>query len=122
VAVTAGARVLAFAGIARPERFFDVVRRQGWDLVHTVTFRDHYWFKTADLDRMLALARSLRADVILTTEKDAVRLLDLEIGAGPVVLAYLPMNVAVEPAERFEEWLRDRLLRARTVSSRSTHP
>jgi hypothetical protein len=51
-----------------------------------------------------------------------MRLLDLEIAASPIVFAYLPMSVAIEPAGRFEEWLRERLLAARTVPSRSTHP
>lgn len=114
VPVTVGSRALAFAGIARPERFFDAVRRQGWNVVRTITFRDHYWFKATDLDRLLARARSLSADVILTTEKDAMRLLDLPIPPGPPVLAYVPMSVSIEPAERFEKWLRERLLAART--------
>ena len=114
--VTVGARALAFAGIARPERFFDAVRRQGWDVVRTIAYRDHHWFTTADLDRLIALARSLGAEVILTTEKDAMRLLDLPIAAGPPVFAYVPMSVAIEPAETFKAWLRERLLAARSRS------
>ena len=114
-------RALAFAGIARPERFFDAVRRQGWDVVRTIAYRDHYWFRRTDLDRLVGWARSLRADVILTTEKDAMRLLDLPIAPGPPVFAYVPMSVTIEPAERFDTWLRERLVAARSRSDLSTH-
>jgi len=117
-----GARALAFAGIARPERFFDAARRQGWEVVRTISFRDHYWFKVSDVDQLLALARSLSTDVILTTEKDAMRLLDLPIGARPPGFAYLPMSVAIEPADVFAEWLGERLLAARrSRTNLSTH-
>jgi len=122
VPIAPGSRAVAFAGIARPERLFDAARRQGWDVVHTVPFRDHYWFEASDVDRLLALARSVSADVILTTEKDAMRLLDLPIVPGQPVFAYLPMSVAVEPARAFVEWLGERLLAARTFrTDLSTH-
>jgi tetraacyldisaccharide 4'-kinase len=111
--VTPGSRALACAGIARPERFFDAARRQGWNVVRTVPFRDHHWFTAGDVDRLLAMARSLSADVILTTEKDAMRLLDLSIASGPPAFAYLPMTVAIEPGRIFAEWVGQRLLAAR---------
>jgi tetraacyldisaccharide 4'-kinase len=114
------ARALAFAGVARPERFFDAVRRQGWDVVRTIAYRDHHWFTATDLDRLVGWARSLRADVILTTEKDAMRLLDLPL-ASDALFAYLPMSVSIDPAARFETWLRERLTAARSRSDRSTH-
>lgn len=116
VSIDPGGRALAFAGIARPDRFFDAVRRQGWHLRRTVAFRDHYWFEAGDVDRLLSLARSLGADIILTTEKDAIRLLDVPMAAPPV-MAYLPMSVAIEPAEAFVEWLGERLLAARAVGT-----
>src|SRR5712691_506237 len=43
-------RVLAFAGIARPERFFNALRSLGYDVVREMTFRDHRWYTPADLD------------------------------------------------------------------------
>jgi tetraacyldisaccharide 4'-kinase len=109
----AGMRALAVAGIARPERFFDAARAQGWDVVKSVAFRDHHWFTTADLKRLLATARSVNADVILTTEKDAVRLLDLPLGPIPRTFAFLPMTMRIEPAAAFSAWLRSRIEAAR---------
>ena len=53
-----GARVLAVAGIARPERFFDDVRDAGFDLVHTLVFRDHQRYLPRDAARIQAEART----------------------------------------------------------------
>ena len=105
----AGMRALAVAGIARPQRFFDAARRHGWDVVQELAFRDHHWFDAADLKRMLAIARAAQADVILTTEKDAMRLLHLPLAPIPRTFAYLPLTVAIEPAAEFYGWLSDLL-------------
>jgi tetraacyldisaccharide 4'-kinase len=102
----AGRRVLAVAGIARPQRFFTALRAHGWDVVREVCFRDHHWFSSADMERIVELARESQVDVILTTEKDAVRMQDRPIG-GPT-LAYLPMRVSIEPPP-FITWLRSRI-------------
>jgi tetraacyldisaccharide 4'-kinase len=108
-----GMRALGVAGIARPRRFFEAARAQGWDLVRELAFRDHHWFGTSDLTRMLATARAANADVILTTEKDAMRLTALPLAPIPRTFAFLPMTVAIEPAAEFEAWLRQRLAAAR---------
>jgi tetraacyldisaccharide 4'-kinase len=108
----AGMRAVAVAGIARPQRFFDAARAQGWELVKEVAFRDHHWFTETDLTRMLAAARADSADLILTTEKDAMRLLDLPLDPSPP-FAYLPMTVAIEPAAAFREFIGARLAAAR---------
>jgi len=112
----AGARALAVAGIARPERFFAAARSQGWDVVQELAFRDHHWFDAADLKRMLATARAANADVILTTEKDAMRLLDLPLAPIPRTFAFLPMTVAIEPADAFHDLI---AVGARVLARRS---
>jgi len=96
-----GTRVVAVAGIARPERFFSALRGQGYDLVREVRFPDHHWYSAGDLDRIRAIAKETGADRVVTTEKDAVR-----VGAG---WAVLPMTAVIEPAARFSSWLRERL-------------
>jgi tetraacyldisaccharide-1-P 4'-kinase len=62
---------------------------------------------------MVASARAESADIILTTEKDAMRLLDLRLGAVAPTWAYLPMTVAIEPAAEFREFVSARLADAR---------
>ncbi len=94
-------RMLAFAGIARPERFFNALRSLGYDVARELTFRDHHWYTTADLEAIQRAARDANASLIVTTEKDAVRC-DLDV-------AVLPMTVQIEPAAEFESWLMGRL-------------
>jgi tetraacyldisaccharide 4'-kinase len=69
----AGVKVLAFAGIGRPEKFYDSVRVLGADVAGTVGFADHHRYSRKDANSLLARARKLGARLV-TTEKDAVKL------------------------------------------------
>jgi tetraacyldisaccharide 4'-kinase len=68
-----GRRVLAFAGIARPEKFFSMLVKAGVVVAGAVPFPDHHPFTDRDLVRVYDEAERLGA-VAVTTPKDAVRL------------------------------------------------
>jgi tetraacyldisaccharide 4'-kinase len=68
-----GRRVLAFAGIGRPEKFFATLAQCGAELVARHGFPDHHRYDEATLDALLAEASRLDA-IPVTTEKDHVRL------------------------------------------------
>ena len=68
-----GRRALAFAGIARPEKFFAMLAEAGVIVAANLPFPDHHAFGRGDLDRIMAEAKRCEA-VVLTTPKDAVRL------------------------------------------------
>lgn len=111
-------RVVALAAIARPERFFAALRARGWDVAREMTFRDHHWFTAKDLRRVSAAAEETGASLVLTTEKDAMRLGPLagrglasrQAGRKDLPYAYLPMSVTIEPADGFAAWLQERLI------------
>lgn len=65
--------VLAFAGIGRPEKFFDTLRQVGARIVEARPFPDHHRFGAAELAALAAQARGRDARLV-TTQKDAVRL------------------------------------------------
>lgn len=65
--------LVVFAGIGRPEKFFDAIRRQGGAVTETVSFPDHHRFTPSELARLADLADSANGTLV-TTEKDAVRL------------------------------------------------
>jgi tetraacyldisaccharide 4'-kinase len=69
-----GRRVFAFAGIGRPEKFFDTLRACGAELVGSRGFDDHQMFETGDLRRLAAEAKAAHAEIVITTEKDAARI------------------------------------------------
>jgi tetraacyldisaccharide 4'-kinase len=72
-----------------------------------MAFRDHHRFGAADLQRIVAAARRAGADALVTTEKDAVRL-ERQLPA-PMSVAVAPLQLTVEPAGAFAEWLAARL-------------
>ena len=108
-----GVPALAIAGIASPGRFFDDLRALGCTLVRTVAFRDHHSYSRADLDRVIAEARSAGAEVVITTEKDYVRLLPFRPFAVPVECAALTMEP--DPLPEFRHWLAGSLRAARDI-------
>jgi tetraacyldisaccharide 4'-kinase len=68
-----GRRVVAWAGIGAPQRFFGLVRALGAEVVETVAFGDHERLAGADARRLLALAAQ-RSATLVSTAKDAARL------------------------------------------------
>ena len=110
--------VMAFAGIARPERFFDGLRAAGWSLQQTITFRDHYQYTESDINKLRQQVRDSSIDLVLTTEKDLVRLLDFTPLSLP--LAWVPLTVSLNPENDFRTWLVQRLCSVRESGDRST--
>jgi tetraacyldisaccharide 4'-kinase len=68
-----GRRILAFAGIALPEKFFAPLRAAGADVVAALPFPDHHFYTVRELDSLRRQALALNA-ALVTTPKDAVRL------------------------------------------------
>jgi tetraacyldisaccharide 4'-kinase len=107
VVVPSGARVFALAGIARPERFVSDLTAVGWQVVGSLIVRDHHQYSPRDIRRLAAAAKAAAAAVVLTTDKDAVRLGGCEIDGVPI--AAVPLEVGVEPADAFRDWLLHKL-------------
>ncbi|MDR2576561.1 MAG: tetraacyldisaccharide 4'-kinase [Puniceicoccales bacterium] len=70
-----GHRIAAFSGIAAPENFETFFNKCGAELVYKHRFPDHYRFTEEDIGRIFERAQACNAEWVVTTEKDAVRLL-----------------------------------------------
>jgi tetraacyldisaccharide 4'-kinase len=69
----AGQRVYAFAGIARPQKFFASLQSAGCEVIGRKAFPDHYSFRRSDMAALRSAAQQSQATLV-TTEKDHVRL------------------------------------------------
>jgi tetraacyldisaccharide 4'-kinase len=87
-----GARVVAFAGIGRPGKFFDALGRQGIEIADRKAYGDHHIYTQSEIVRLKRRAAALQATLV-TTEKDYVRL----------TLAEREGIVALPVQSRFEE-------------------
>ncbi|CCQ74890.1 tetraacyldisaccharide 4'-kinase [Magnetospira sp. QH-2] len=68
-----GLSVVAFAGIGRPDKFFDTLRDLGCRIVESRAFADHHPYKDSEIHDLCDLAEREGA-VMMTTAKDHVRL------------------------------------------------
>lgn len=73
VAEVPAGKLLAFAGLARPEKFFDTLTNLGADVADCAPYPDHHPYSDDDLALLTRLAEDHNATLI-TTEKDAARL------------------------------------------------
>lgn len=90
-------RVVAFAGIAEPEKFFDSLSALGIHVCRTFAFPDHSRYRDSDFVKILGAASECVSGIILTTAKDAVKVpaafrkavtvaeLDIDFGADDVM-------------------------------------
>jgi tetraacyldisaccharide 4'-kinase len=88
-----GKRVMAFAGIARPEAFKNTLKRLGADVAGFRIFRDHHYFGDREIRDLKKEKGRVGAELMITTEKDWVRLKG--IGADYSDLAYLTINFSL---------------------------
>jgi tetraacyldisaccharide 4'-kinase len=105
-----GKRVLAFAGIGDPQRFFATLAANGIDVGATRAFDDHYAFTAAEIDQLIDDAR--RASLTLvTTEKDFVRLRGIATDIASV--QPFPVTLAFDDEAALRHFIALRLVKAR---------
>jgi tetraacyldisaccharide 4'-kinase len=96
----AGRRVLAFAGIGRPEKFFATLKGLGAELAGTRAFADHHRYRPTEVVALLDRARALDA-LPITTEKDRLRL----PGDQAESIEVLPVEVAWQDPKALDRLL-----------------
>ncbi|MBW1646254.1 MAG: tetraacyldisaccharide 4'-kinase, partial [Deltaproteobacteria bacterium] len=103
-----GRDVVAFAGLANPDYFFDQLAAAGLKPTATLAFPDHHDYRPADLERLAGAAAP--GTMVLTTAKDAVK-----VAAVPGAQQLLPdlwqveINLQLRDPQRFHKLLESRL-------------
>ena len=93
-----GQRVVAWAGIGAPQRFFAMLRGLGAEVAAAVALRDHEVPGAADARRLLALAQAHHA-ALVSTEKDLARLAGAAGILADLAAASRPLPIALSFAE-----------------------
>ncbi|HKS20869.1 MAG TPA: tetraacyldisaccharide 4'-kinase [Bradyrhizobium sp.] len=106
-AALAGKRVLAFAGIGDPIRFFNTLNGSGIEVVRGRAFADHHAFSKREIEALIAEAKR-DGLTLVTTEKDMVRLPDR---SGDITA--LAVTLAFDDARGLRRFVSDALFQAR---------
>jgi tetraacyldisaccharide 4'-kinase len=69
-----GKKVVAFAGLAHPNDFLDMVEGLGVHVIHFKAFSDHHSFTQGEIAELASWKKASEGDFLLTTEKDWVRI------------------------------------------------
>lgn len=93
LAALANRRIGAFSGIAAPESFEGFLRETGARLGYTKRFLDHHRFTAEELQTVFQEARQAQVELLITTEKDAVRI--NPASTIPVPCYYLRLEIDI---------------------------
>jgi tetraacyldisaccharide 4'-kinase len=109
-------KVLAFAGIADPEKFFATLNSAGIQIANRASFPDHHRFSAAEALDLLAQARANNL-MLLTTEKDLARLAGApELQQLAAHASALPVRLVIEDQDRLRA-----MILSTVASYRATH-
>ena len=100
-----GKKVATLSGIAQPESFEQSLLQQGAELVYTKRFADHHRFNQQEILNTINRAKKRRADVILTTQKDAVRFPKIDRRDLPIFYMRVEIKI-LSGAKDFEDCVR----------------
>ena len=107
-------RVFVFSGIARNDLFLRTVEAFGSSVAGSMEYPDHYPYCASDMQEILCLAREREAQLIVTTEKDFVRLPHFPF-SGHTGLAVIGIEISFgSDADAFAGFVREKLNHCRT--------
>jgi tetraacyldisaccharide 4'-kinase len=111
-------KVLAFAGIADPEKFFATLTAAGIQIANRASFPDHHRFSAAEALDLITQARTNNL-MLLTTEKDLARLTgEPELQRLATQASALPVRLVIEEQDRLREIVLNAVAGRRTTDLR----
>lgn len=100
-----GKKVATFSGIAQPESFEQGLVKLGCDLVYTKRFADHHRFSQQEILNAINRSKKRQADIIVTTQKDAVRFPKLD--RRDLLIYFIRVEIKIlSGAEDFQDCVR----------------
>ncbi|MFB0521960.1 MAG: tetraacyldisaccharide 4'-kinase [Desulfatiglandales bacterium] len=116
--ILSGKNVVAFAGLAYPDDFLEMVRGLGAHIIQFYSFSDHHSFSKDEIKELVSWKRRSDVDFLLTTEKDWVRI-DGKTG-DDLDIAFLTIRARfISDSDTFFDILRERILRSHKKKNES---
>ena len=112
LAALSGKRVLAFAGIGDPGRFFRTLRDAGIDVARERAFADHHPFSQGEIEALVGEAQG-DGLTLVTTEKDLARMRGSENGAGAGDIVPFAVTLEFDDAAALRKFVSGQLFKAR---------
>lgn len=103
-----GRKIYAFAGIGAPQSFRRTIESLGGSLTGFLSFSDHHVFTPEDIVTVRTEAERLHAEIILTTEKDGVRLRNFPHFLEDIFLLRIEMSI-IGGSEAFYSLIKQKL-------------
>ena len=100
-----GRRVASLSGIAQPESFEQKLSELGADIVLARRFADHHRFSQQEVLDAINRGKKRRADMVVTTQKDAVRFPKLDRRDLPIYFMRVEIKITAG-ADGFDEAVR----------------
>ena len=97
-------KVVLFCGIGEPDSFKKRVEQHGAEIVYYKYFPDHYVYKAGDLQSLHKAAENLKADFILTTQKDSVKIKEV-VSEFPLIWTVMMKIEFTSGEEKFQKTL-----------------
>lgn len=97
-----GKKIAALSGIANPSSFEEFLENFGSELVYRERFMDHHRYSQQELINFVNKAKELKADMIVTTEKDAVRFPRLDRRDIPIFFMRVEIGI-ISGQENFDQ-------------------
>lgn len=98
-------KILTVTGIANPAAFYRAIHDWEGEIIETIEFSDHHSYSAADWQRISRVSRNL--DLIITTEKDILKLVRFPFARGKLLA--LRVAMVIDGEESFMDGLLDKL-------------
>lgn len=100
-----GQKSLIVCGVARPYSFFNVLEKNNIDFTNKMIFADHKTYSQKEIQSIRKIFYDTNANSVLTTQKDAVKLIKFSKELDDIDIYYLKIELKLEEEDAFEKMI-----------------
>ncbi len=102
-----GKDVRAFAGIAKPQPFFDELKKYNCNIIDAILFRDHHNYTIKDILKIKS--KATKDNIFITTEKDFIKIKCFHDFLKYFNVLFMKIELNLENSDKFFEIVKDEL-------------